>query len=135
MRVGIITPVPLLTYCSKVRIQYILPSLLKTSETYYNFYKSRPLPEDAKITVGSFNEDSRGRWYINISFKIPKIVTVNQNTKIGIDLGVKDSLTLSDGQVFSTPHYKELKNKLSTAQRSKKKKQVLLSLPILEVLF
>lgn len=91
----------------------------------YKIYKSRSFPDNAKIKAGSFNEDSQGRWFVNIQVEIRDIYTVNKDSAVGIDLGVKEALTLSDGQVFSRPNItNKYAAKLALAQQAKKKKQV-----------
>ena len=94
------------------------------------FYKSRPIPSDAKIKTGSFNQNSKGFWFFSITFtsesldsKIPN--HKNPNEIIGIDLGIKNLMTLSDGKTESIKNYTKIyKNKLASAQRAGKKKLV-----------
>ncbi len=92
----------------------------------YRFYRDRQLPADAKIKTGSFNKDSRGRWYLNITFETAAFVSHSTpNSEIGIDLGVKDVMTLSDGTSFHRAGTtKQYEDQLATAQRANKKKQV-----------
>lgn len=77
-----------------------------------------------KIAAGSFNQDSNGRWYINC----PIEVTTADNaplTRVGIDLGLKDLATLSDGRKIETPRfYRKSETALATAQRARKTKCV-----------
>ena len=54
----------------------------------------RPLPKGATIGSGSFFEDSRGRWYINIPVELTQ-ATQAVNAWVGIDL--KTLATLSNG--------------------------------------
>jgi putative transposase len=103
-----------------------LDSYVIFQKKIFRIYKDRPLPADAKITNGSFNQDSRGRWYVNITFKTASgILHTNPNSSVGIDLGVKNAMTLSDGtsvsQVNLTNKYED---KLALAQRARKKKLV-----------
>jgi putative transposase len=73
-----------------------------------------------KIGAGSFNQDARGRWYINLTIEIDCADSA-PNTKIGIDLGLKDLATLSNGQKIETPRfYRKSEEKLATAQRARK---------------
>jgi putative transposase len=48
---------------------------------------------------GSFNEDSRGRWYVNIAVKVQleEKRVPHGATTVGIDLGLKTMATYSDG--------------------------------------
>lgn len=81
------------------------------------------------LSVGSFSEDSQGKWYINI-VAIPKInpheqLNLFNNECIGIDLGLKDLLTTSNGIVIeSNKYYRKLENKLAIAQRANKSTRV-----------
>lgn len=79
---------------------------------------------DYRLRSGSFNQDSRGRWYLNIVVE-DKESTNNPTQEIGIDLGLKDLATLSTGEKLENPQfYKKSEEKLAKAQRAKKKKQV-----------
>ncbi len=92
----------------------------------YRFYKSRSLPKDAKVKTGSFNQDARGRWYLNVTFETqPNNLHKSPISKVGIDLGVKSVITLSTGQSFSNPNLtKKYESKLASFQRANKKKQI-----------
>ena len=86
----------------------------------FRFWKTREIPVD--IRTISFNEDARGRWYINIVC----LVDIHENPgslEIGVDLGLKTMATLSDGRKFDrnnlTTQYAE---RLAMAQRAGKKK-------------
>jgi putative transposase len=64
----------------------------------------RPLPDNAKIGCGSFSEDSRGRWYINVPVEVAE-ATQAINMRIGIDLGTKTLATLSNGEKIDKPAF------------------------------
>ncbi len=89
----------------------------------FKIWKDRPLPEDAIIKCGSFNQDSRGRWFVSIIFSTQEATQhSNPKSSIGIDLGIKDAMTLSDGTKFQRANAtKTYENKLAKAQRAKKK--------------
>jgi putative transposase len=83
----------------------------------------RPLPENAKIGGGSFCEDSRGHWYINIPVEVPE-ATQATNTKVGIDLGTKPLASLSCGSKIAMPaFYRATEAKLAVSQRARKSKR------------
>ena len=46
---------------------------------------------------GSFTEDSRARWYFNVVVQVP-VVELAGRGEVGIDLGLKDTATCSNGQ-------------------------------------
>ena len=56
------------------------------------------------VKTGSFVEDSRGRWYVCLVVESVKQQTQAKQA-IGIDLGLKDVATCSDGTVISNPKY------------------------------
>lgn len=73
---------------------------------------------------GSFSEDSRGRWYFNVCIQVAVIDTAG-TTAIGVDLGLKDTATCSDGDKLERGNfYRDLELDLGKAQRANKKKRV-----------
>lgn len=75
----------------------------------FRYWNSRTLPADAKIKVGSFIQDARGRWYVSITFeseslgKEAALRVLPQSPEIGIDLGIKHLATLSNGEKIERP--------------------------------
>jgi len=87
------------------------------------FWKSREI--DGKIKCGSITEDSRGRWYLNLTIEKEVEQRVPTGKAVGIDLGLKTIATLSTGEELTRPNYtKEYEEKLAMAQRANKKKRV-----------
>jgi IS605 OrfB family transposase len=81
------------------------------------------LPSGVRIRNGSFNQDSRGRWHINLPIEV---TTADHAplTRVGIDLGLKDLATLSDGGKIEMPRfYRKSEAALATAQRARKSKR------------
>ncbi len=77
------------------------------------------------VRTGSFVEDSRGRWYVCLVVDSPKQDTPTATKAMGIDLGLKDVATCSDGTVISNPKfYRKYEKKLGIAQRVRNKKRV-----------
>jgi transposase len=77
-----------------------------------------------KFRSASFNEDARGRWYFNVAVEVDVEVPKGQD-KIGIDLGLKDTATCSDGTKLEAGRfYRDMEDKLAVAQRARKKKRV-----------
>ncbi len=73
---------------------------------------------------GSFSEDARGRWYLNIVIQVETKQSTGKG-QIGIDLGLKTTAVCSDGtQLERKEFYRKSEGKLGIAQRAKKKKQV-----------
>lgn len=73
-----------------------------------------------QLRSGSFSEDSRGRWYLNICVHVEG-QTSSGSASIGIDLGLKACATTSDGQTLVGRQYRALEQKLGAAQRAGKK--------------
>lgn len=109
----------------KVAIKY-QNGQVKYGNHWFNLWDSYGL---SKYTVktGSFVEDARGRWYVCLVVDVPKQdkPTATSSKAIGIDLGLKDIATCSDGTVISNPKfYRKYEQKLGIAQRARNKKRV-----------
>lgn len=77
------------------------------------------------IQTGSFVEDSRGRWYVCLVVDSPKQDKPTATKAVGIDLGLKDIATCSDGTIISNPKfYHQYEQKLGIAQRARNRKRV-----------
>ena len=77
-----------------------------------------------KFRAGSFNEDSRGRWYFNVAVEVDVQPTLGQGA-VGIDLGLKDVATCSDGvKLENSRFYRRMEDKLAIAQRARNKRRV-----------
>ena len=76
---------------------------------------------------GSICQDARGRWYLNVSVKVVKEGAGARAAMgdVGIDLGLKDFATCSDGLVIESRRiYRGAEQALAKAQRANKKRQV-----------
>lgn len=91
----------------------------------FRVFKSRDLPAGAKTKDGTnFSRDARGNWFLNIVVDVPAAEARPINSGVGIDLGLKDLASLSDGSKIENPrHLRRLESKLATAQRANKKRQ------------
>ena len=77
------------------------------------------------VKTGSFVEDSRGRWYVCLVVDNATTIKSKGKTSIGIDLGLKELATCSDGLKLKAPKiYREYEQKLGIAQRAKNKNRV-----------
>ena len=77
------------------------------------------------VKTGAFVEDSRGRWYFCLVVDNATIVKSKGESSIGIDLGLKDFATLSNGEkVEAQRTYRLYEKKLAVAQRAKQKQRV-----------
>jgi IS605 OrfB family transposase len=87
-------------------------------------YKDINLNE-VDIKTGSFNQDNKGNWFINLQVEVAEKEPVTDiKTAVGIDLGLKDLITTSNSDSYiNKKYYYKLQSKLAVAQRAKKKKQ------------
>lgn len=76
-----------------------------------------------ELRAGSFNEDSRGRWYFNVAVEV-EVLPGQGTSAVGIDLGLKECATTSDGDKLQGRWFRELEPQLAAAQRARKKKRV-----------
>ena len=93
--------------------------------SYFKVWDSYGL-SNYKFRAGSFNEDARGRWYFNVAVEVDVQPTLGQGAiGIGIDLGLKDVATCSDGvKLENGRFYRQMEDKLATAQRARNKRRV-----------
>ena len=94
----------------------------------FGLWDSRGLAEylaaGAKFRAGSFSEDSRGRWFLNVVIEIPELrgPRPHKTSDLGVDLGLKDLLATSSGtKVEAQRFYRDLEPDLAVAQRAGKK--------------
>ena len=78
-----------------------------------------------KVKTGSFVQDSRGRWYVCLVVDTPAQPQITKGkTPVGIDLGLKDFATLSNGQKIEAQRtYRKYEQKLGIAQRANQKQR------------
>lgn len=89
---------------------------------YFGLWDSYGLSQHT-FQSGSFNEDSRGRWYFNAVVKAEVKQGSGMNS-VGIDLGCKAAATDSNGVSVPSRDYRTLEAKLGLAQRANKKQRV-----------
>jgi putative transposase len=114
--------------------------------TYRNgqvIYQGKPLNlwdsyglKHYELSSGSICEDARGRWYLNVTVKQAQWSTnpeyqedAQENgvprTAVGIDLGLKDLLAVSNGyKAEAERFYRKAEEQLAVAQRANKKSRV-----------
>jgi IS605 OrfB family transposase len=86
---------------------------------FFNIWDSYGLSK-YKFRSGSFNEDSRGRWYFNIVVDAESVRSTG-TAGVGIDLGCKEAATDSNGEGVKGREYRKLEASLGIAQRAKNK--------------
>jgi len=92
----------------------------------FRVFSDRPLPTEARILYGSsFSQDSQGRWFLNVVIELPETSLRSGDASVGIDLGLKNFATFSDGTKIANPRIlSKYARKLAIAQRANKRKQV-----------
>lgn len=100
------------------------PGTVKFRGVTYETMHWRDIPDGAIICAGSFNQDSRGHWYVNLPIEFPaEAFARSGNSAVGIDLGLKDLATLSTGEKIEAPrHYRRYAERVGEAQRAGKKR-------------
>ena len=82
---------------------------------------NRQIPDSAK--GGHFVEDSLGRWYV--CFTVPEDRCLQGVGEVGIDLGLHNLATLSDGTKVEAPQiYRRQEQRLAILQRARRRAQV-----------
>ena len=89
----------------------------------FKFWLSRPI--SGKVHFGSFAQDSKGHWFVNLVIESKPETRPKTGKKCGIDLGLKTLATLSDGVELSRENLtRKFENQLAIAQRAGKEKRV-----------
>ena len=89
------------------------------------FIEDRPLPVNCQLMSVTVSKDTCGKYYASILVETEIEQFKKTNKTIGIDVGIKEFATLSDGIVINNPHYfRDSQAELKKAQRrlSRKKK-------------
>lgn len=91
----------------------------------YSAWVSRPVAAGTEFGAGSFHQDARGRWFINVTVRVPCAEIAATGPAIGVDLGLKDLLAISTGEKVAAPRwYRSQQARLAIAQRARKKRRV-----------
>jgi len=78
---------------------------------------------DYEMRAGSFSQDARGRWYLNVAVRVDVKPSLGR-AAVGLDLGLKTTATASTGQKIDGRLFRAAEKRLATAQRAGKKRQV-----------
>ncbi|SFU44217.1 RNA-guided endonuclease InsQ/TnpB family protein [Pseudoduganella namucuonensis] len=93
-------------------------------DTFRVFY-SRPLPAGKILDGTNFSRDRRGNWFLNIVLEVAEPPARTPVRGVGIDLGLKELATLSNGEKIEAPRiYREAEAALAVAQRARKRRRV-----------
>jgi putative transposase len=90
----------------------------------FRYYNSRNF--SGKVVTGCFFQKPGNKWYISLQIRLDeKIIHEHLEPEVGIDLGVKNKIALSDGSIYTRDSItKKYEKALAAAQRSGKKKRV-----------
>ena len=88
----------------------------------FNLWDSYGLA-DYEMRAGSFSQDARGRWYLNVVVKVQDKASAG-TASVGIDLGLKEAAVTSTGERIEGRFYRKLECQLGIAQRAHKKQRV-----------
>jgi len=88
----------------------------------YRLWLSRPI--EGETRCGSFAQDARGRWYLNLQVTVPED-GAHGIGEVGIDLGLKALAAFSTGEKIEAPRlYRKYERALAIAQRAGRKPRV-----------
>jgi transposase len=89
----------------------------------FRLWLSRPI--EGAIKAGSFSQDTRGRWYVNLQCEVAERTEPLGQAEIGIDLGLCEHIACSDGVVYARDNLTRTSEaRLALAQRARKKRRV-----------
>jgi IS605 OrfB family transposase len=95
---------------------------LRYAGQFFSLWDSYGLA-DYKLRSGSFSQDARGRWYVNLCVEVAEQKSEGISS-VGIDLGLKDFATLSTGEKIEARRiYRGAEQALAIAQRANKKQR------------
>ncbi|MDI3530043.1 MAG: putative transposase [Thermoanaerobacter sp.] len=84
----------------------------------------RKITKDGKIKQATFIKTATNKYYVAIVFEVKDVKVQNTSTNIlGIDLGIKDTITLSDGRKYSIPDLFEYEKRLKRLHKRLSRKQ------------
>ncbi|MGQ4806969.1 hypothetical protein NKDENANG_00307 [Candidatus Entotheonellaceae bacterium PAL068K] len=111
------------TYQYRIGIK-LIGDTIRYCRRLFRLWFSRQV--EGVIKAGSFSQDNRGRWYVNLQCEVEDASEPVGYSQVGIDLGLRDQLACSDrdqpeSRENLTRHYED---ELAIAQRSGKKKRV-----------
>jgi len=79
---------------------------------------------EGKIKTCTIKKDNLGHWYAILVTDIDDVPQIEPEIAIGIDVGLKNLVTLSTGETIQYPrYYIKMQGKLAAAQRSKDRKK------------
>jgi len=111
--------------CNTDRFSILTDRIRIEKMGWINFTQHQSLPEVHKLISVTISKDSLGDYYVSILVETDIKQFEKTGKSIGIDVGIKEFATLSDGTVIHNPKYfRENQSKLKRSQQhlSRKKK-------------
>lgn len=99
----------------------VTPGVVRFNGRKFHVWMHREI--EGTIKSGSFSQDARRRWYVNIVVEYEPKPT-GADAEVGIDLGLKTGITLSTGaKVENSRAFQNHEDALAVAQRAGKKRR------------
>ena len=95
---------------------------IKFNGKFFSLWDSYDLSK-YELRSGSFSEDSRGRWYLNVCVQVPEQKS-SGTAALGVDLGCKTAVTTSDGTTLEGRWLRKLEPQIKVAQSRGQKRRV-----------
>ena len=112
------------TYCNiEVDLENRTIKLPKLKEVKIRGY--RKLKKiNGRIINATISRETNGKYYVSVMHEIPEVKQIVPNTIVGIDLGIKKHLTLSDNTVYDNNKYIEkYEKRIKRVQRELSRKE------------
>jgi len=91
---------------------------------WVKFIEHNPLPEGSQIRNATYSKDNLGHYYISILVETEIKQLPKTNKSIGIDVGLKEFATLSDGTIIHNPQFfRESQAELKRSQQHLSRKE------------
>jgi putative transposase len=84
-----------------------------------NFRIWQSLNINGIIKLGSFTQDTTGKWFVNFSYETNEIKVSMGDEQVGIDLGLKTTATCSNGTTLDVNDLKPLEKRIARLQRAR----------------
>lgn len=79
---------------------------------------------NGRVINATISREANGKYYVSVMCELPDIKKIIPNTIVGIDLGIKKLVTLSDGVTYDNNKYIEkYENKIKRLQRELSRKE------------
>lgn len=84
----------------------------------------RPIPEGARITKATVSITKAGNFYVSLSLTVPDVILPNDGGKVGIDVGLKEFYSDSNGNKVANPKFLKRSSDLLRKRQRRLTKQM-----------